>query len=134
MAGLEPAIHAYPLADPAPTRAAPSLRLPFTDPAPSWPTMKGGWVYIMASERNGTLYIGVTANLSRRVWEHREDMGSSFARKYGTKRLVYAERHDDIRSAIQRETSLKRWNRSWKIQMIERHNPFLDDLYDHIIP
>jgi putative endonuclease len=94
--------------------------------------MRGGWVYIMTNERNGTLYIGVTNDLSRRVWEHREGQGSAFVRKYGLDRLVYSEHHDDITVAIQRETSLKRWRREWKLRLIESQNPFWEDLYERI--
>ena len=70
--------------------------------------MSGGWVYIMTNHPNGTLYIGITNDLPRRVWEHRQGIGSKFAKRYYLKRLVFAERHDDITAAIQRETSLKR--------------------------
>ena len=66
---------------------------------------KGGWLYIITNRPNGTLYIGVTADLARRVWEHREGNASQFTRRYGLRQLVYAERHDDIRAAIQRENS-----------------------------
>ena len=76
----------------------------------------GGWVYIMTNHPNGTPYICVTNDLARRVWEHRTGMGSRFARRYYLKRLVYTERHEGIRDAIQRETSLKRWPRAWKLR------------------
>jgi len=80
--------------------------------------MSGGWVYIMTNHPNGTLYIGITNDLPRRVWEHRQGIGSKFAKRYYLKRLVFAERHDDITAAIQRETSLKRWSRAWKLDLI----------------
>jgi len=90
----------------------------------------GGWVYIMASARNGVLYVGATADLARRVWEHREGIGSSFVRRHRVTRLVWAERHEDIRTAIQRETSIKRWERGWKVRLIHAGNPEWEDLYE----
>ncbi|MDB5366144.1 MAG: hypothetical protein JWM77_2071 [Rhodospirillales bacterium] len=90
--------------------------------------MQGGWVYIMTNRRDGTLYIGVTSDLARRAWEHREGAVEGFTKRYGLKRLVYAERHDDIRDAIQRETSLKRWPRAWKVRLLQADNPTWDDL------
>jgi putative endonuclease len=92
----------------------------------------GGWVYIMTNHPNGTLYIGVTNDLARRVWEHRTGMGSSFARRYYLKRLVFTERHEEIRNAIQRETSLKRWPRAWKVALIEEQNPEWRDIGDQL--
>lgn len=91
---------------------------------------RGGWIYVLTNRPNGTLYIGVTNNLSRRVWEHREGLYPGFARRYGLRRLVYYEHHDDTRNAIQRETSLKRWPRAWKVRMILGSNPNWDDLYE----
>ena len=88
------------------------------------------FVYILASKRNGTLYIGVTNDLIRRVWEHREGLVPGFTKKYAVKILVYFEEFGDIRMAIQRETSLKRWNRKWKLDLIETTNPEWVDLYD----
>ena len=90
--------------------------------------MRGGWVYIMTNRPNGTLYIGVTNRLVRRVAEHKEGGGSSFTARYGLRMLVYAEFHEDIRLAIQRETSLKRWPRVWKLDLIESQNPGWEDL------
>ncbi len=95
--------------------------------------MRGGWVYILTNRPNGTLYIGVTNDLVRRVWEHREGIASVFTRRYGLTRLVYAERHEDIRTAIQRETSLKRWPRAWKVRTLEVMNRKWDDLYDGLL-
>ena len=94
--------------------------------------MSGGWVYIMTNHPNGTLYIGVTNDLPRRIWEHREGTGSQFAKRYYLKRLVYAEHHDDITVAIQRETSMKRWSRAWKVDLITSANPDWNDLYDQL--
>ncbi|MDE0050896.1 MAG: GIY-YIG nuclease family protein [Acidobacteriota bacterium] len=92
--------------------------------------MRGGWVYIMTNRRNGTLYLGVTANIARRAWEHREGAAEGFTRRYGLKRLVYAEFHDDIAAAIQREKTMKHWPRRWKIALIQGMNPDWDDLYE----
>ena len=94
--------------------------------------MPGGWVYIMTNKPNGILYVGVTSDLPRRAWEHREGVAEEFTKKYGLKRLVYAERHDHIRTALQREKNLKHWSRSWKVQLIMAQNPQWDDLYDHL--
>ena len=90
----------------------------------------GGYVYILASERNGTLYIGVTNDLMRRVWEHREGLVEGFTRRYAVKRLVYIESFDRIEDAIAREKAMKKWNRLWKLDLIERQNPEWDDLYE----
>jgi putative endonuclease len=95
--------------------------------------MKGGWVYIVTNRPNGTLYIGVTSNLARRIWEHREGLVEGFTKRYGLKRLVYVECYDEIGAAIQRETSLKHWPRSWKVNLILTSNPHWDDLYDQIL-
>ncbi len=89
-------------------------------------------VYIMASKKNGTLYIGVTNNLARRSYEHRKGLGSEFTSKYGVNQLVYIEEHQDIRTAIQREKTMKEWKRQWKIELIEKGNPNWDDLYNII--
>jgi putative endonuclease len=90
----------------------------------------GGSVYILTNRANGTLYTGVTARLSERIRQHREGRGSLFTRRYGLKRLVWYEHHADIRDAIQRETSLKRWRRAWKVRLILYMNPDWDDLYE----
>ena len=92
--------------------------------------MSGGWVYMMTNSPNGTLYTGVTRNLSRRGWEHREGLIEGFTRRYGLKRLVYTERYEDIRDAIQREKNVKHWPRRWKVRLILDHNPEWEDLYD----
>ena len=92
--------------------------------------MQGGWVYIVTNRPNGTLYVGVTSDLARRAWEHREGVAEGFTKRYGLKRLVYAERHDDIRAAIQREKNLKHWSRTWKVRLILADNPDWNDLYD----
>jgi putative endonuclease len=89
-----------------------------------------GSVYILTNRANGTLYTGVTARLSERIDQHREGRGSLFTRRYGLRRLVWYEHHADIRDAIQRETSLKRWRRAWKVRLILEMNPDWDDLYE----
>jgi putative endonuclease len=90
------------------------------------------YVYILASARNGTLYIGVTNNLTRRVWEHREGMIPGFTKKYDVKTLVHFEEFGDIGLAIHRETRLKKWKRRWKLELIEAANPGWHDLYETI--
>ncbi len=95
--------------------------------------MQGGWTYILTNRPHGTLNIGVTANLARRIWEHREGLGSDFTRRYGLHRLVHAERHETIMAAIQREKNLKHWSRAWKMTLIEEGNPEWEDLYDRLI-
>jgi putative endonuclease len=92
----------------------------------------GGWVYILASAPYGTLYVGVTNDLARRAWQHREGTGSQFCAKYGVKRLVWAERYDEIGFAIHREKRLKKWPRRWKINLIEERNPNWDDLAEQL--
>jgi putative endonuclease len=87
------------------------------------------WVYIVASKRNGTLYIGVTNDLSRRAYEHRTKAMKGFTRRYGVTILVWYEEYGDIREAIAREKSLKRWERKWKLKLIEDFNPDWRDLY-----
>jgi putative endonuclease len=91
---------------------------------------KGGFVYIMASRRNGTIYIGVTADLAKRVWEHREGLIEGFTKKYGCKTLVWFERHDTIEAAITREKQMKEWQRAWKLRRIEEMNPDWNDLFE----
>ena len=90
----------------------------------------GGFVYIMASQRNGTLYIGVTSDLPGRVWQHKEGAADGFTKKYGCKLLVWFEQHGDIESAIVREKQMKEWQRLWKLRVIEEMNPEWNDLYD----
>lgn len=90
------------------------------------------YVYIMASRMNGTLYIGVTNNLIRRVYEHRNDLIVGFTKKYGVHKLVYYEQTNDIHNAIQKEKRLKKWNRQWKIDLIEKFNPNWSDLFDEL--
>ena len=96
-------------------------------------TMKKHYVYILASKRNGTLYIGVTNDLIRRVYEHNNDLIDGFTKKYVVHRLVYYEQYDDVVNAIQREKRLKKWNRQWKIELIEKENLEWKDLYLQLI-
>jgi len=95
--------------------------------------MKGGTVYILVSRRNGTLYIGVTSDLPGRMYEHREGLIPGFSRRHGIARLVWYENHVRIEDAIQREKSLKRWLRAWKLALIEKSNPRWRDLYSEML-
>jgi putative endonuclease len=88
------------------------------------------YVYILASKRNGTLYVGVTNDIARRTFEHREGFVPGFTKRYGVKMLVYFETFNDIGFAIERETRLKKWNRAWKLELIEKLNPQWRDLYE----
>jgi putative endonuclease len=106
MAGLVPAIHA------GPTYA-----------------MRGGWVYIMTNRPNGTLYVGVTSDIARRAWEHREGRVEGFTERYALKRLVLTEFYEDIRDAIQRESNIKHWPRAWKVCLILAASSEWRDLY-----
>jgi len=93
---------------------------------------KVSYVYIMASGMYGTLYTGVTSNLIRRVWEHREEMVDGFTKEYGVKNLVWFEQHADIYAAITREKQIKKWEREWKIRLIQQTNPLWRDLFPDI--
>ena len=95
--------------------------------------MQGGWVYFMTNRRDGVLYVGVTSDLAKRAWEHREGVVEGFTRQYQLKRLVYAEHHSDIRIAIQREKNIKHWPRAWKIELIESQTPDWADLYNSVL-
>ena len=89
-------------------------------------------VYILANRRNGTLYTGVTSNLSARVWQHRNDVAEGFTKKYGVHTLVYFELHDEMAAAISREKQIKNWQRKWKAKLIEKQNPAWRDLYEEL--
>ena len=91
--------------------------------------MKGGWVYVVTNKPNGTLYVGVTSDIARRAWEHREGLVEGFSKRYGLKQLVFAEHHLEIQLAIQREKTIKHWPRQWKINLITESNPAWRDLY-----
>ena len=86
-------------------------------------------VYILASNRNGTIYIGVTSDLLKRIWEHKEGLVQGFTKEYNVHKLVWYELHDSAESAITREKRMKKWNRKWKIRLIEEKNPYWNDLY-----
>jgi putative endonuclease len=90
-------------------------------------------VYILASKRNGTLYIGVTSDIAKRAWEHRSEAVEGFSHRYGVKLLVYAEFHDTMPDAILREKQMKKWRREWKLRLIEGGNPDWSDLYDDLL-
>jgi putative endonuclease len=94
---------------------------------------RGGWVYIMADRYRGTIYVGVTSNLSRRIFQHREGAGSDFCARYGLRRLVWAEHGETIEDCIAHEKRVKRWRRAWKFALIERGNPDWMDLYDFLV-
>ena len=95
--------------------------------------MKQPAVYILASERNGTLYVGVTSDLVGRTWQHREHVVDGFTRRYGVTMLVRFEMHGDMESAIRREKQIKAWKREWKIRLIEESNPYWNDLWAKIV-
>jgi putative endonuclease len=118
MAGLVPAIHV--------SLATCSLIVHLS-------RMNEAWVYIVTNRPNGTLYTGVTSNIARRIWEHREGIVPGFSKRYGLKRLVFAERHADIQTAIQRERNIKHWPRAWKVRLILTTNPEWEDLYEGLI-
>ena len=95
--------------------------------------MKAGYVYIMASGKNGTIYIGVTSDLVKRVWEHRNGAVEGFTKKYGCKVLVWFEAYDDLQEARWRELQMKEWKRAWKIRLIEERNLDWEDLYPELL-
>ena len=105
--------------------------MPFTGRR-NWRNWRGAFVYIMTNRANGTLYLGMTANLARRIWEHREGLVEGFTKRYGLKRVVYLEHFDRIVDAIQREKNMKHWPREWKIDLIISMNPDWRDLYEEI--
>ena len=90
------------------------------------------YVYILSSKRNGTLYVGVTSDLTKRIWEHKSKLVKGFTEKYGVDKLVYYEVHANAESAILREKQIKKWNRSWKLRLIEEKNQDWVDLFDEI--
>ena len=95
--------------------------------------MKLPCVYILASKRNGTLYLGVTSNLVQRIWQHKNDYVEGFTKRYGVHTLVWFEPHESMESAIAREKAIKEWKRVWKVELIEKGNPPWRDLYDEIV-
>ncbi|MCP5256147.1 MAG: GIY-YIG nuclease family protein [Rhodocyclaceae bacterium] len=95
--------------------------------------MKQPCVYLLASKRNGTLYVGVTSRLVQRVWQHKEGVAEGFTKEHGVKTLVWYEVHESMESAIAREKAIKEWRREWKLSLIEKQNPEWRDLYAEII-
>jgi len=93
---------------------------------------KNYYVYILASERNGTIYVGVTNDLKRRIHEHKNNLTKGFTEKYNIHNLVYYEETNDVNVAIEREKNLKNWKRKWKIELIEKQNSNWNDLYDNL--
>jgi putative endonuclease len=93
----------------------------------------GGWVYIMTNRRDGTIYVGATADLARRVSEHRTGAADGFTKRYGLNRLVYLEQHEGILAAKQHEVNIKHWPRAWKVRLIHQENPDWEDLYDRLL-
>lgn len=91
------------------------------------------YVYILASQKNGTLYTGVTSNLIKRIWQHKNDVIEGFSQKYNVHTLVWFEVHDEIYSAIVREKQIKEWKRVWKLELIEKVNPTWEDLYNELV-
>jgi putative endonuclease len=94
--------------------------------------LKQPCVYILASDRNGTVYVGVTSDLAKRIWEHKNDLVPGFTNRYGVHDLVWYELHDSMESAIAREKAIKAWKRYWKIELIEKSNPEWRDLYHEL--
>lgn len=92
-----------------------------------------GYVYLMASARNGTLYLGVTSDLPKRIWQHREKVVEGFSKEHGCTLLVWYEAFDDIQQARHRELQMKKWKRAWKMELIERDNPQWRDLFDTLV-
>ena len=90
------------------------------------------YAYMLASKRNGTLYLGVTSDIVKRVWQHKNSLAEGFTKKYGIKRLVYYEIHKDAENALKREKQLKKWRRAWKLELIEEKNSEWRDLYADI--
>ncbi len=95
--------------------------------------MRPSYVYMLASKRNGTLYIGVTSDLVQRIWQHKNDVVEGFTKRYRVHTLVWYEEHGSIQDAIQREKNIKEWKRAWKIELIQQSNPSWRDLYSDII-
>ena len=95
--------------------------------------MKNYYIYIMAGKKNGTLYIGITNDLVKRVYEHKNDINEGFTKKYKVHILVYYEAYNDVNSAMKREKQMKKWKRQWKIELIEKNNPNWKDLYCQLI-
>ena len=91
------------------------------------------WVYLLTNRRNGTLYVGVTSDLVKRVYEHKAKLVAGFSERYGIDKLVWFEETPSIEAAIERDKQIKEWKRNWKLELIERSNPYWNDLYDRIL-
>ena len=91
------------------------------------------YVYILANDRNGTLYVGVSSDLIKRVWQHKEKLVDGFTKTYEVEKLVWFEKHENAESAITREKRIKKWNREWKVRLIEETNPYWNDLHSSIV-
>ena len=94
--------------------------------------MKEGWLYLLASKRNGTLYLGVTSELRSRIWQHRTAAIEGFSKQYGCNRLVWIEHYPNLHDARVREAQMKKWKRAWKLELIEKYNPDWRDLWDDL--
>lgn len=94
--------------------------------------MKEGWVYLLASRRNGTLYLGVTSDLRQRIWQHRQGMIEGFSKQHGCKMLVWVAHFPNLHDARRREVQMKKWKRAWKMELIEKGNPLWRDLWEDI--
>ena len=95
--------------------------------------MKSFYVYILTNKPQGTFYVGMSSDLPKRIWEHKNQVAEGFTKKYNLKNLVYYEAHENAESAIRREKRLKKWDRQWKVELIEKDNPDWRDLYENII-
>jgi putative endonuclease len=115
-----------------PGLSRPSTSLSKTGTALASASMRGGWAYIVTNGPDGALYTGVTSDIARRAFEHREGLVDGFTRRYGLKRLVLTEFYEDIRDAIQRESNIKHWPRAWKVRLIHAANPDWRDLYEDL--
>jgi putative endonuclease len=103
------------------------------DPPSKGNRMKKGFMYIMSNKQDGVLYIGVTSDIVKRVYEHKNNFVDGFTKLYNLKNLVYYEVYDDIEEAIKREKQLKNWHRDWKIELVNKQNPQWNDLYESIL-
>ncbi len=134
MAGTSPAMTILGRFPTPPTLSLPGLTGQSSTPESQCVRERVYYVYILASRIGGTLYVGVTGDLVRRAFEHREKLVKGFTQKYGVARLVYFEQFGEIGTAIQREKQLKKWNRTWKVRLIEQNNPSWDDLHPQSLP
>ena len=136
-AGVTPPRHSGGRRNPGPPRHSGGNRNPvnyaFRTTTSPCPVSKHPCVYILASRRNGTLYVGVTSDLVKRVWEHRDNLAEGFTKRHGVHTLVWFEQHATMESAIAREKAIKEWKRRWKLDLVEQQNPEWRDLYTDIV-